>query len=256
MAEPVVPPAQPPVAAPQPAVAPPDAPRVYAGKYNSVEDLEKGYLAAQQKISAAPKPESALTLGGETANSPETIDFDTIKPDDIIAKTGFKTGDLESQYREKGELTPEQYAAFRKINPALGKAIVNQLADGMVAKANLYQVAVRDIKAKASAIAGGDEQRDLLLKTAAEFVPPEQLTSLQARLSDPKTALDAFSQLTWMRDTSDKSKPLVSGTGGGGTGVPTTKAEFSALSAGVRRGDVNSVSILDRMTVEQIKRFQ
>lgn len=173
------------------------------------------------------------------ATAPTADELENLQVPDIIAKAGLETADLEEQYAEHKELTPEQYAALRKVNPGLSKSVIKHIAEGLVAKAALNREAQTRIKADAIQVAGGETELNGLLEFA-KTLGPERIADLNRRLSSPALYKGALTEIKaeYAGSAQGKSKPLVTGTpGSGGSGAATTKTEFLQLLNAARNGD-------------------
>lgn len=125
---------------------PPPQP-LLAGKFKTVEDLEKSYQELQKKLgSGAPK---------------ETPKVPTDSPEDAVEAVGLRMSDLESHYVEHGTLSDAHYEAFKKAG--LSKEVVDE-AVGLVAAAR--QAEVGKITQEIHETVGGEEAYNELIQWA------------------------------------------------------------------------------------------
>jgi hypothetical protein len=139
-------------------------PRMYAGKYKSIEDLERGYTELQKSQSSRP-------------------DFASMDVESLLQHAGVTGGDLATNWQEHGTLTEDQYTALRKVG--LGKEVVDTFLRGQqaMAKNNHYQVQ-QAVEAAAS-LAGGRQQLENLFAWANNHYDESQLERFQTMADDP-----------------------------------------------------------------------
>jgi len=89
------------------------SPELLAGKYKSVEDLEKGYKELQQKLSTGEATEESEVSESEpesdqeASNDPREIYGDLIGS--RFEENGINFQDMNTRWQETGELTTEDY---------------------------------------------------------------------------------------------------------------------------------------------------
>lgn len=85
-----------------------DQEQLLAGKYNSVEELEKGYLEAQKQLSKSEKEETEVS---EEEEQPEESDspFEKNAVTDLISEAS-------NQFYESGSLTPDMVEKFSAMD--------------------------------------------------------------------------------------------------------------------------------------------
>lgn len=139
-------------------------PRMYAGKYKSVEDLERGYTELHKTQSSRP-------------------DFASMNVETLLEHAGVAGGDLATNWQEHGTLTDDQYSALRKVG--LGKEVVDTFLRGQqaMAKNNHYEVQ-QSVEAAAS-LAGGRQQLENLFAWANKHYNDAQLERFQTMANDP-----------------------------------------------------------------------
>jgi hypothetical protein len=164
--------------------------RKLAGKYGSVEDLEKSYLEAQQRLHA------------------RTID----SIDTLAERTGINLAETTNAYMESGQLTLAAIEAFAKAG--IGAAMAERMIQGEAAKIQLAQTQVQTAINEVTNIAGGQAQRDNVLNWAAGSLSKTDVERLNARLADPDQAPSAMRELMFMHQQAvgaGKARPLVAG---------------------------------------------
>lgn len=138
---------------------------------------------------AAPKPEAPFPNPGVALNG----EHDDVDIPSLVTRAGLNFDDLSKQWSEKGELTTDQYAAIRKVNPAYGKHLVNELVTGMVAKSER-------VLSQAVQLAGGGDNFEAAMKWYAK-AKPNQVEEMRKLISDasissnPARAMSAFKEI-------------------------------------------------------------
>lgn len=163
----IPPPGTTPPPTPTPAGETPAPPgeKLYAGKFKSVDELEKGYTEAQKILS-----------------QPKVVD-------DVhaaIATAGVTLEELSTNFAANGKLTDDQYAKLRA--QGIGKGAADAIAGRHVANAQLVQERQAGIRSKCEQIAGGATQLEGLFNFAASTLTAAELASVNAQLANPQTA--------------------------------------------------------------------
>lgn len=203
-----------------------------------------------------PKKDPPKTEGVQIDDTPPTADeLESLKVPEILAKAELDTADIEEQFAQHGKLTDEQYAALRKVNPALSKSVVNHIAEGLIAKAALGREAQKQIKAEAIKFVGSEAELGTLLEFG-KTLAPARIKAINNMLADSATAMDALTVLKteYAASANGKAKPLVTGTGvpGSGSGSATSKKEYGELLAAAQRGDVSARARVARTPLSTI----
>lgn len=113
--------------------------RLLAGKYKSVEDLEKSYLEAQKQ------------LHQRTIESIDTL----------TQRTGINLAEATNAFMQSGQLPLSAVEAFAKAG--IGRAMAERIVQGEAAKIQLAQSQVENAITEVTNIAGGQAQRDNVL---------------------------------------------------------------------------------------------
>jgi hypothetical protein len=247
--------------APAPTWADDDAKNKAYGAYERVLKTRK--VEVEKKIETQPtivkKPvgEDPLALGGGGEDDPDM--------DDVLARAGLQSADLEAQWMEQQRLKPEQYAALEKAlnaerlpgTPRIGRKIIDSMIAGEFAKAMLNTQVRHEIRAKAVESVGGEQQfknleewaranlandlpgwNELIAKNPHQF--PRIVKLMQAAHAEAVGAGHA--------------KPLVTGGDSGGTASePTTWSDVSQLVKKAEAGDAAARRILNRLDRTKVR---
>lgn len=151
--------------------------RMYADKYNSVEDLEKGYSELQQKFSDARPSTSEMTI------------------DAVLEAAGIRSDDMFNNFKNDGRLTDDQYD--KMSNMGFSKSVIDQFLQGQVAIAQNGVYAQDRMLRTAHEMAGGEEEFNGLMRWAAQSMPEERIDALNQRLDDPSQYEGAIKELLW-----------------------------------------------------------
>ena len=143
--------------------APPAEEKKYAGKFGSVEDLEKGYTELQK------------LMGARQAASPAKIETPPAKDEEKKAEEkGVDLNALADEYAKTGSLTEEQYAALAA--KGFDKATVNNYVEGQKARAT-------QLRSDLAAVAGGEEGLQAVLGWAAQALSPAEQAAYNEALA-------------------------------------------------------------------------
>lgn len=161
--------------------------KLLAGKYKTVEDLEKSYIELQKKLGqkAQPKPDAKqddpLAI---TPDAPEVPDDAGI--DSVVVRAGLDIAELTESWEKDGKLSDEQYRAFRKVNSGYTRKVVDDFIRGQQAVAMLYNQQVDKATKEAEKVVGGADQLQNLREWAKSNVDKGRLERLNKMLKgDP-----------------------------------------------------------------------
>ena len=206
--------------------------RLYADKYQSVDDLEKGYQELQTKFSEARPSTSDMAI------------------DDILDAAGLKGEEVATNWREDGHLTDGQYEAFGRLG--FSKALIDQYFSGQVAIAQNGEYAVERMERKAQEMAGGPEEWQSLMRWAGNNLPENQIDGLNERLQKPTEYEGAIKELLWDYKVATGrlggSRELLSG-----EAVPNTTSGFTNVNELVQAmGKAREQGYMDESTKRRI----
>jgi hypothetical protein len=166
----------------QPPAPAPSAPAPVEGlpeKFKSVADMAKAYAELEKKLgqAPAPKPEDKPATPPADDKSKLAIQQPADNPDadaakKVVTDAGLNFEALNTEFAEKGELSPETYSALEA--KGLPKAVVDSYIEGQKAIA-ARQVAEYDNAAFAQA--GGEEKFREMTKWAATGLTAAEATA-------------------------------------------------------------------------------
>ena len=142
--------------------------RLYAGKYKTVEELEKGYVEASKKLGTLPPPVKIENAPGKEVS-------EEAKPE---VKADLKK--IGESYAKTGSLSEEDYTALGKAGYA--RDMVDDYIRGQVALAS-------QTANELASVVGGPEQMAGLLKWAGTNLPPEDIAAYNAALDTKNIAV-------------------------------------------------------------------
>lgn len=144
-----------------------------AGKYKSVEELEKAYEELQSRMgkveSETPPVEEAVTTENEEATSKEDAQA-------AAADKGIDYSLLETEYRDTGALSSDTYKSLE--DSGIPRSMVDAYISGQEA---LTQTAVSDMQA----LAGGEAQYNDMMEWAMDTLTPAEIDSFNGSLATP-----------------------------------------------------------------------
>lgn len=161
-------------------------------RYNSAADFAKGYKELRTKLSGnsqqqqpAQGQQSALSIAAQEPSDEADLPA-------FIQSVGLKQADIAAQWEEHGELTPDQYAAFRK--KGVPKSAVNHM---LTLEAQNRSFVAERVMSEARAAAGGEQQLNNLLAWARQpnALSDDDRATYEALRSNPKTTRAAVEWL-------------------------------------------------------------
>lgn len=165
--------------------------KLLAGKYKTVDDLEKGYTELEKKL-GAPKPE------GEPPKPKEGLAIDTTpKPPDASFQPYF------DEFAQKGELSEDSYKALEA--KGLPKAVVDSYIEGQKLQFERQANAVFDV------VGGKDKYGEMTAWAKDNLAEDEILAFNQAVIGTPAQAKLAVQGLALRFSQANKTPNLVMG---------------------------------------------
>lgn len=168
--------------------------RLYAGKYKSVEELEKAKVEADRFISEGRHQTSSMGL------------------DEMLTTAQVDGKEVFQNFVQDGKLTDAQYSQFAKIG--FSKEIADTFLKGQVAIAQNGEYAQSQMRTNAENMAGGPEQFEGLMTWASQNLADERVDQLNGRLAKPDQYEGAIKELMWdYKQNSGRgfAEPLVQG---------------------------------------------
>jgi|TARA_B100000073_G_scaffold293666_1_gene257386 hypothetical protein len=146
--------------------------QLLAGKYNSVQDLEKGYLEAQKMLSNRGSEEQEESSEEETEASDDS-------------KSVSFLNDAATEYREKGELSEETMASLVEMSSEdLVAAYLEAQVDGTPSSVEL---STQDVKYIQDSV-GGEQGYQALVGWASENLPEQSIQGFDALVESGNAA--------------------------------------------------------------------
>ncbi len=187
--------------------------KLWAGQYESPEDMERGHLELRKKFSQAtatppapPPADPPPTKGLSLDVPPEEVTLDT-----IMARAGTTYEQTMEAWNTKGGLTAEQYAGFQQ--QGYSRPMVDQFIRGQVAEQGATAMDMDTAKTNVQKMMGSDQQLKNLLAWGGQNVTPEQRATIEQQLADPDQMETAVRVL---RDMHSQATGGASGGEGGG----------------------------------------
>ncbi len=143
-----------------------------AGKYKSVEELEKAYMEAQRKLSQ-PKQDAEPEEGAEVSEEEEQEEAPAQSAKEIygdliggrLEEAGIDFSDMNTRWQQAGELTSEDYTALEEAG--FTKDMVDAYLSGLQYRATQdTQLAMQQV-AEIKAEYGGEKGYSEMLKWAS-----------------------------------------------------------------------------------------
>ncbi len=184
-----------------------------AGKYETVEDLEKAYQEAQRKITELSQ-QDARTSEEETAFQIEKhgpfADRDIAG---VLEAASLDGKMLAEQWENQGKLTDEQYESLKQIG--YSRQVVDTFVAGQYSMVQAENNTQQQMLTQAKTLVGGEDQLQNLYQWAANNYTPHQQEQLNQRLADPRTWQSALKEMMFDQSSAAgtiQSRPLMDAT--------------------------------------------
>lgn len=171
-----------------------DQEKMLAGKYKSVEELEKAYEHLQTKLSTQENEET-------TEEPAEYEEAGKEEAEAIATEAGIDYQGLEAEYQDTGELSADTYNMLAEAG--IPEEMVNAYIAGQEA---LTQTTVQ----KMYDIAGGENEYQDMISWATDSLSENEVEAFNSSLMNESTAEFAIQGLT-ARFNADKGPNLVRG---------------------------------------------
>ena len=195
--------------------------KLLAGKYETQEQLEKGYLELQRKQSTS------------------TGDMDMAQ---FLEHVGVDAAEIGQNWKADGQLSDEQYSKFKAAG--WSKSIVDSILRANQAAADITQFQQRDLQHRAHQLAGGEEEFQGLINWAQNSYPDDQKAALNQKLGDPAQFEGAIKEMLYdykMQTGSDVRHHMVQGESmpNVSSGFTSSDEVVSALAAARKQGRID-----------------
>ena len=188
--------------------------RLFAGKYKSVEELEKGYIEAQKVISSRAAPAAATTTAPTTPD-PAKPALTVPGTDNTAQGNGSLDWDaLNAEYAENGKLSEKTYEGL--ASAGIPKREVDRYIAGRVTEVKAYDDAVYGA-------AGGQEQFSAVVEWAKTGLSEAEKTAFNAAVTSgnvESAKLAVSGLLVKYQGAVGKAPHLLNGKGGAAGLVP------------------------------------
>jgi len=180
---------------------------MFAGKYKSVEELEKAYEHLQSKMG---KPE-------ESTEEPEVPEVTPEAPkeeaEQLVATKGIDYSALESEWQDKGSLSEDTYKQLEDAG------IPQNMVDAYIAgQEALTQSAIKSMHS----IAGGEAEYNDMIEWAQDSLSESEIGAFNSSLTDNAKTEFAIQGLA-ARYRAEKGPSLIRG-----SSSPSSSAGFSS----------------------------
>jgi len=146
--------------------------KLLAGKYKSVEELEKGYAELQKAFSS--KQQQPAAKEAETVENPLTIPEATEQASELLESKGLDITAFNQEWQETGTLSDSSYEQLAKAG--IPPEMVNAYIEGQQLKAELLTTRVFDT-------AGGHEDYVKLVTWAKDNLPKSEVDAYNSVVS-------------------------------------------------------------------------
>jgi hypothetical protein len=156
------------------------SPSLLAGKYKSVEDLEKAYMEAQRKLSQ-PKADAEPAEAAEESEESEEEEAPARSAKEIygdliggrLEESGIDFSDMNTRWQQSGELTKDDYGALEEAG--FTKDMVDAYLSGLQYKASQDTALAVEQVAQIKAEYGGEKGYNEMMQWAASSLSQEEI---------------------------------------------------------------------------------
>jgi len=149
-----------------------DQERMLAGKYKSVEELEKAYEHLQTKLGQPAEEEAVAET--ETADT-QAEDTSKANAEEVTANAGIDYGALESEYQETGQLSPDTYKQLEDAG------IPQNMVDAYIAG---QEALAGQTLNKMYSLAGGESEYNEMVTWAQDNLTESEIQAFNASLAN------------------------------------------------------------------------
>lgn len=205
--------------------------KLFAGKYKTVEELEKGYAELQKAFSQKTATTQEQTPATETKNdNPLKIDDTETPPtaeqaQEALEQKGLDISVFNQEFQEKGELSPESYEKLQKAG--IPKEIVDGYIAGQKLIAEQQQTRVFDT-------AGGQEEYAKMVDWAKTNLSTEERKAYNDTLESGdmnKILLAVRGLRASYEDANGRTPNLVNTTSNGSAGSAPFQSQAQLIQA-------------------------
>lgn len=228
------------------------------GHFRDRADAESRYKEHETVFHATRKPAAAPTDLGIKADDKPAEDE---PPETVLEKAGITPADA-AKALANGALTPEQIAKIRQTTPSyknLSDAKINLIAKGHYADEQAKAAKRSEFYTKGTQVAGDEAKHTAIREWAKANLSSDELADWADTVKAKPQLYPAMIRELGARYASaigaGATAPIVNGTNGGSTGMPSSRKEFGDLMKRVNSGDPQATVTLARMSEQQINSF-
>jgi hypothetical protein len=184
-----------------------------AGKYETVEDLEKAYQEAQRKITELSQQDARTAEQDAEIKIEQHGPFADRDVAGVLEAASLDGKQLAEQWENHGQLTDEQYEALKGIG--YSRQVVDTFVAGQYSMQQSANATQQQMLASARDMVGGEAQLQNLYQWAANNYTPFQQEQLNQRLADPRTWQSALKEMMFDQSQATgtaQSRPLMDAT--------------------------------------------
>jgi len=148
-----------------------DQERMLAGKYKTVEELEKAYEHLQTKL-GQPAEETATETEAEAPQEEDTTKADA---EEVTAQAGIDYTALENEYQETGQLSPDTYKQLEDAG------IPQNMVDAYIAG---QEALAGQTLNKMYSLAGGESEYNEMVTWAQDNLTESEIQAFNASLAN------------------------------------------------------------------------
>ena len=211
-----------------------------AGKYETVEDLEKAYQEAQRKITELSQRDARTSEEEVQFKIEQHGPFADRDVAGVLEAASLDGKQLAEQWEANGRLTEEQYESLKNIG--YSRQVVDTFVAGQYSMTQADNNTQQQMLSQAKSLVGGEGQLQNLYQWAANNYTPHQQEQLNQRLADPRTWQSALKEMMFDESQASgtiQSRPLMNATEvapAEPAGFTTTREVLTAFEAARNNG--------------------
>lgn len=155
-----------------------NAEKLYAGKYKSVEEMEKGYLELQKAFSGKRLPQENTNEADASQPQQDPLAIPTPEGNEnaqqVLEDRGLDFNTFSEEWRTSGQLSPESYEKLQKAG--IPQEMVDAYIEGQ-------QVLAQQATTRIYDTAGGQEEYSKIVQWAAQNLPKADIEAYNAAIA-------------------------------------------------------------------------
>lgn len=185
----------------EPSVESSEEETLYAGKYKSIEEMEKAYKELESKLGANNDGNNQTESQPKDSNNGDEVPNSQDEAKEVLQEKGLDYSSLETEFNANGSLSEETYTSLAD------KGIPKEMVDAYIAG---QQAIAEQTAGKLMAVAGGEQGYQEMIAWASENLSQAEQDAFNSSLGNDAQAEFAIQGL-YARFKSQQAPSLVKG---------------------------------------------